>query len=71
MLEWIIDNKEWVFSGVGAVILTTVLGFLFKKKNGARINQEMGTGIKSNKGKIVFKDNKQEAGDSNEGLEGK
>ncbi len=32
MLDWIIENKEWVFSGVGVAIVTTIIGFLIKKQ---------------------------------------
>lgn len=30
MLQWFIDNKEWVFSGLGVAIIGTIIGF-FKK----------------------------------------
>ena len=34
MIEWIIENREWVFSGVGVFILAGILGLLkMKKKN--------------------------------------
>lgn len=32
ILEWLCDNKEWVFSGIGVTVLSFVL-CLFKKKN--------------------------------------
>ncbi len=32
MLDWIAQNKEWIFSGIGAVILTGIVGWLFKRK---------------------------------------
>ncbi len=32
-MEWIIENKEWVFSGVGVAIIGCVLKFLFSKKS--------------------------------------
>jgi hypothetical protein len=32
ILEWLCDNKEWVFSGIGVTVLSFVL-CLFKKRN--------------------------------------
>ncbi len=31
IIDWIVQNKEWVFSGIGVAIITLILGFLFKK----------------------------------------
>lgn len=33
VIDWIIQNKEWVFSGIGVAIITLMLGFLYKKKS--------------------------------------
>lgn len=43
MLDWLIQNKEWLFSGLGVVVLSTVVGFLFKNKG----NQQIKAGDKS------------------------
>ena len=32
MIDWIIQNKEWIFSGIGAVFLAGIFGWLFKRK---------------------------------------
>jgi len=32
MLDWIVDNKEWVFSGVGVVVLTITYNFMTSRK---------------------------------------
>ncbi len=32
MLDWIIKNKEWLFSGIGVVILTGIIGWIFRKR---------------------------------------
>lgn len=32
-IDWVILNKEWVFSGIGVAIITLILGFLFKKES--------------------------------------
>ena len=33
--EWIIANKEWMFSGVGAVLVTWIAQFIVKRKQAA------------------------------------
>lgn len=33
MLKWILDNKDWLFSGVGIVAIAAVLGFFVKRKS--------------------------------------
>jgi histone H3/H4 len=36
MIDWLITNKEWVFSGIGILILSGVTKFIihiFKKRN--------------------------------------
>ena len=30
IISWIIDNKEWLFSGIGVAILSFLFGFFFK-----------------------------------------
>ncbi|MCF2649679.1 hypothetical protein [Niallia circulans] len=32
-MNWIIENKEWLFSGVGLTIISFIVGFFIKKKN--------------------------------------
>jgi hypothetical protein len=61
MLEWIIENKEWVFSGIGIFILTIIMGlikwFFSKKKSDRTINMtgEKSVYVEKNKGKIDIK----------------
>ncbi|QHA38505.1 hypothetical protein D5E69_14165 [Rossellomorea marisflavi] len=31
-MVWISENKEWLFSGIGIVAITSLLGFVFKSK---------------------------------------
>jgi len=31
LISWIIDNKEWLFSGVGVVIVVWMVRFFYKK----------------------------------------
>lgn len=33
ILKWIIDNMEWLFSGIGVTLLVAIMGFFIKKKN--------------------------------------
>jgi hypothetical protein len=32
MLEWIMKNKEWVFSGIGVAALSVIIGWLRSKR---------------------------------------
>ena len=32
MFDWIIKNKEWVFSGIGVLLVTAMFQFLYKKR---------------------------------------
>ena len=38
MLEWIIENKEWVFSGIGVAALSVIIGWLHSKQGKGEIN---------------------------------
>ena len=33
MIEYIIENKEWIFSGIGVLIITAIWGLFYKRKN--------------------------------------
>ena len=46
-IDWVIENKEWVFSGIGVAIITLILGFLFKKES-VRNNLKAMFNFKSN-----------------------
>ena len=35
-MQWIIDNKEWVFSGIGVLFLSILFG-LFVRSRGEKI----------------------------------
>lgn len=39
ILNWVKDNYEWLFGGIGATIVTGLIGFLLKKNNGISIKQ--------------------------------
>jgi hypothetical protein len=36
MLDYIMENKDWLFSGAGVAVITLVLSFLFKRKTSAK-----------------------------------
>lgn len=31
-LQWVADNKEWIFSGIGVAAISAVLAFFLRKK---------------------------------------
>ena len=31
-MDWIVNNKEWLFDGIGVLILTTICNLIFKKE---------------------------------------
>ena len=32
-MEWILDNKEWIFSGIGVFILSLIIGVVARRKS--------------------------------------
>lgn len=46
-MQWILNNKEWIFSGVGVFILSIVLGFVFKNRSALKQNQRSGSNSKN------------------------
>ena len=42
MLDFFIKNKEWLFSGIGVLIISTIMTLLFKKKPVQSLNQSSG-----------------------------
>ncbi|WP_422448086.1 hypothetical protein [Thermoanaerobacterium sp. DL9XJH110] len=46
MWNWLIANKEWIFSGIGVAVLTVIFS-LFKSKRDKRINQKQIAGDSS------------------------
>lgn len=32
-MEWIINNKEWIFSGIGVTFISLIIGLLWKNKS--------------------------------------
>ncbi len=66
MFEWILSNKEWVFSGIGVFALTAISYFM-KKKHSVKQSQKSGhnsTNIQSADG-ITININSVENDDTN------
>jgi len=40
-MEWIMNNKEWIFSGIGVAIISLIIG-LFLKKKSTKMKQKSG-----------------------------
>lgn len=47
MLDWLIMNKEWVFSGIGVLILGAIVRYILKRKSNANITQNQTSGKSS------------------------
>jgi len=46
MIDYISNNKEWIFSGIGVFFLTLLVGFLFRRRK-AEISQSIKSGNNS------------------------
>lgn len=44
MIDWIIENKNWIFDGIGVAIFLTIIGVIFKNKSVAAMKQKAGDG---------------------------
>ena len=42
-MQWVIDNKEWLFSGVGIFIVSALVGLAIRKKTGLKQSQKSGS----------------------------
>jgi hypothetical protein len=36
VVQWLIDNKEWVFSGVGVALIAGLVGLYFRSRSGGQ-----------------------------------
>jgi len=43
-MEWFLENREWIFSGIGVFILSLLLGILIKNKYTNKIVQKQKSG---------------------------
>ena len=46
-MEWILVNKEWIFSGVGVFIIGLIVNYFNRKKSSNAIIQKQKSGSKS------------------------
>ncbi len=42
MIDWIMSNKEWIFSGVGTAFVFFIIGWATRGKFERRMNQKSG-----------------------------
>ena len=56
-MDWIIENKEWIFSGIGVFVFGIIGTFIFRRMKASKITQTQSSGTNSN--------NYQSAGDIN------
>ncbi|MDR0332388.1 MAG: hypothetical protein LBI15_02900 [Dysgonamonadaceae bacterium] len=61
MIEWFVENKKWLFSGIGVLILSGIIGlvkYVFSKKKTSKskrtinFNGEKGIYVEKNDGEI-------------------
>lgn len=41
-MQWLIDNKEWVFSGIGVLVISIVFGLFMKTRQTSIQKQKSG-----------------------------
>jgi hypothetical protein len=46
-MQWMIDNKEWLFSGIGVFIITVVISIFTSKKRSVKQTQTSGSHSKN------------------------
>lgn len=46
-MEWINENKEWIFSGVGVIVISAIINAIFKGKKRKRLTQNQNSGKNS------------------------
>lgn len=39
MLQWIADNKDWIFSGIGVTAISGLAAFIFVQRNKSAENE--------------------------------
>lgn len=64
-MQWIVDNVEWLFGGIGVAVLGGIVGLIFKKKDYTQ-KIESGKKSKNNQAGRDLTITSQKDGDSNE-----
>jgi len=57
-MQWLIDNKEWIFSGIGVFILAGIAGFVWNKKHPTNLKLQKENRVLKQaaeiKGKLIY-----------------
>lgn len=56
-MKWLIENKEWIFSGVGIAIIGLVVNLIKNKKSKKSIEQKAGNSsiqVNNSNGNVVI-----------------
>ena len=68
-MEWLRENKEWLFSGVGIAIIGLVVNLIKNKKSKKTIEQKAGNGsiqVNNNNGNVVINNAVDKKDDKND-----
>ena len=38
-MDWILNNKEWIFSGIGVAVIVAIVGLVFGKQKNKQIQK--------------------------------
>ncbi|MEX0597042.1 MAG: LPXTG cell wall anchor domain-containing protein [Candidatus Paceibacterota bacterium] len=57
-MKWIIENKEWLFSGAGVAIIAFLISFFRKKKRNQSTIQKIKSGANSTNTQINMNEEK-------------
>lgn len=44
MLKWILNNKDWIFSGIGVSVIAGLMAWVARRKNKPTQKQSSGSG---------------------------
>ena len=42
LVDWILNNKHWIFSGIGVLIISLIIGIIIKKNHTIIMKQKSG-----------------------------
>ncbi len=65
MLDWIIENKEWLFSGVAVAVPLAIIGWLYSKRGKGESN--IGSNNRAGRDQTVTIDNSVQQRHSGDG----
>lgn len=47
-MQWFLDNKEWLFSGIGVFVLSLIVAFVVARQRSARQSKQPWTATQTN-----------------------